>query len=280
MRLFFIALCISILSLSTNAQVKTPAASTACKVEQTVGLTDIMLEYSRPSVKGRTIFGDLVPYDKKWRAGANKNTMITVSESVNFGGTDVEAGTYALFFLPGKAEWTAYLYKNTENWGVPEEWKEDEVAATIKVKPAMNSCPVETMMYFIDDVTANSASLTLTWADLKVAIPMTFDTDSQVQATIDAVMDGPSGNDYYSAARYYRESGKNLDTALEWMDKSIEMRGEKYWMLRQKALILADKGEYKKATEAANRSLVLAKEAGSDGYVKMNEASIAEWAKM
>lgn len=269
--------CVFALYSITNAQVKTPAASPSCKIEQAIGLTSVTLEYSRPSQKDRTIFGDLVPYDKKWRTGANKNTMITFTDKVNFGGTDVEPGTYALFTQPSASSWEWWLYTDTENWGTPEEWSDDNVAATGKVNVSSISNGSESFNLYFDDLRDASATLNLDWADKRASWPVTLSTEEAVMKTIETTMAGPSGNDYYRAARYYRENGKDLKTSLEWMDKSIELRGEKFWILRQKSLVQADMGDYKGAITTAQRSIELAKEAGNDGYVKSNEASIKEW---
>lgn len=277
MKTILTLLLAGLLSFALSAQVKTPAPSPSSKVEQQVGLTDVTIEYSRPGVKDRTVFGDLVPYGKKWRTGANKNTMITFSTDATFGGQAVEAGSYAVFTMPGEKEWAVYLYKDTENWGVPEEWKEDMVAATATVKPVMMSNSTETMSISMENITDSGATFDLVWDKCKVSVPVGVGTDAMVIESIEATMAGPSGNDYYNAARYYRENGKDLTQALTWMDKAVEMRGEKFWMLRHKSLLHADMGDTKKAIEVATRSMELAKEAGNDGYVKMNAASISEW---
>ncbi len=274
-----IVLIMTIFSMAIG-QVKTPAASPSIKIEQEFGLTTVNLEYSRPGVKDRTIFGDLVPYDKMWRTGANKNTMITFSDDVTFAGTDVEAGTYALFTKPGKDMWDVYLYTDTENWGTPEDWDESKVAAKTMVKSTQLQSSVETFTLGLDNVSSDKADLVLTWDKAHVAIPLAVATDDMAMKTIDKVMDGPSAGDYYNAARYYRENGKDLDKALTWMTKAVEGRGETFWNTRQLALIQADKGDYKTAMATIKKSIDLAKTAGNDNYVKFGEASLAEWKKM
>ena len=280
MKKYFIGLFLTAIAFSSQAQVKTPSASPFCKVEQSVGLTDVSLEYSRPSAKDRTIFGDLVPFGKKWRTGANSTTKLGFSTDVNVGGVDVEKGQYALFTMPGEASWTVMLYSDTKGGGIPSDWDDSKVAASFEVAPMKSGMNFETMLINVNNLRNNSASIDLCWENTVVSIPLTVPSDEMVQSSIDKTMAGPSGGDYYNAARYYRESGKDLNKALEWMNKALEMNGDRFWSLRQKALLLADMGNAKEAIAVAKKSIELAKEAGNDGYVKANEKSIADWMKM
>ncbi len=260
-----------------NAQVKTPQPSPSCKVTQNVGLTEITLEYSRPGMKDRVIFGDLVPYDKMWRTGANKNSIITITDPMKIDGQDIEPGSYAIFTKPGKSSWEYYFYTDTENWGTPEEWSDEKVALKGMATPMNTKDEVENFTIGFDYLRDGAAKLGIAWGNTKVEIPVSLATDEMVMKTIETTMAGPSGNDYYNAARFYRENGKDLDQALTWMDKALEIRGEKFWILRQKALLQADMKDYKGAIKSATRSLELAKEANYDNYIKSNEASIKEW---
>jgi hypothetical protein len=268
------------LSVSTqlDAQIKTPAASPTAKMSTTVGLTDIGIEYSRPSKNGRKIFGDLVPFDAIWRTGANKNTTITFSDDVVIGGTELKKGDYAIFTKPGKTDWEVYFYNDTENWGSPEKWDDTKVAAKVMVTP-QNVSNTETFTINLGNVTNESCTLDLTWDNLNVPVKIMVPTDKKVSANITQVMAGPSAGDYYNAARYYREAKKDLNQALAWMNKSVEMGNDKFWVLRQKSLIEADMGNYKAAITTANQSLAKAKEAGNNDYIKMNMDSIAAWSK-
>jgi len=261
------------------AQIKTPAASPLAKAEYTVGLTTIQLEFSRPSKNNRNIFGDLVPYDQMWRTGANKNSMITFSDDVMIGGAEVKKGTYAIFTKPGMTNWEVYFYSDTENWGVPEKWDNAKVAAKVMVAPVKLSASTETFTLGIGNLTNTSCHLDLTWDNVNIPVKIEVPTDKTVSANIKQVMDGPTASDYYNAARYYREAKKDLSQALVWMNKSVDMGNNKFWHLRQKSLIEGDLGNYKDAIETAKKSLQLAKEAGNNDYVKMNEDSIAEWSK-
>lgn len=261
-----------------NAQIKTPAASPSAKLETTVGLTSVTLDYSRPSKNGRKIFGDLVPFDAMWRTGANKNSIITFGDDVMIGGAEVKKGSYAIFTKPGKTSWDVYFYTDTENWGTPEKWDETKVAAKLMVAPQTVSIN-ETFTLNIGNVTNESFHLEILWDNVSVPVKIELPTDKKVSANITQVMAGPSSGDYYNAARYYREAKKDLNQALTWMNKSIEMGNDKFWVLRQKSLIEADMGNYKAAIATANQSLAKAKEAGNNDYIKMNMDSIAAWSK-
>jgi len=276
-KLFILAGFLFVFS-AAKAQIKTPAASQGAKLETTVGLTNITLDYSRPSKNGRKIYGDLVPFDAMWRTGANKNSMITFSDDVMIGGSQVKSGTYAIFTKPGKDSWVVYFYSDTENWGTPEKWDDAKVAAKVMATP-QTITTTETFTLNIANVTNESCHLEIIWDNVNVPVKIEVPTDKKVTSAITQVMAGPSAGDYYNAARYYREAKKDLKQALAWMNKSIEMGNDKFWVLRQKSLIEADLGDYKAAIATANSSLAKAKEAGNNDYIKMNMDSIAAWSK-
>ena len=193
-------------------------------------------------------------------------------------GKEIEAGSYAIFTKPSTQSWEINFYSETENWGTPEAWDASKVAATVLVKSTKLNDKVETFTISIENLSDGSADLSISWDKTKVVVPFTVPTDEMVMASIEKTMAGPSSNDYYAAGRYYKDSGKDYNKALEMINKSIEMRGEeKFWMIRQKALTLAKLGKIEEAIVAAEKSIVLAKIAGNDDYVKSNEKSIAEW---
>lgn len=273
---FAMVACFSV----ADAQISTPAASPACKMTQTAGLTDITIEYSRPSVKGREIFGKLVPYGEMWRTGANKNTMITFSKDVKVAGTDVKAGTYALFTIPNKdSDWEVVLYTDTENWGVPEEWDAAKEAVRFKATPESMSSPVESFTIDVNDLTDRSCKIWLIWDKTSVGFDVELGTIEEVDASIKKVFDGPSANDYYQAGRFYLSADLDPNKAYEWLHKSNEME-PKYWKLRHESLALAKLKQYGKAIEVAKESKKLAEEAGNKQYVKYNEENIAKWSGM
>lgn len=264
-----------------NAQVETPAPSPSCKLEQKVGLTDVTLEYSRPGVKGRTIFGDLVPYDKIWRTGANKNSTITFSTDVVVDGQTLKAGSYAIFTKPGAETWEVYFYSDTENWGAPGKWDDSKVAAktTATVYPVPFN--VESFTMDINSINNNGATLEFIWEKTYVGVPFTVPTGDIVQKSIDKALNGPNANDFYAAAVYYLQEGKNLEQAKTWMEKAMSMVKEpRFWQLRQQSLLYAKLGDKKAAIAAAKKSLAGAEAAGNADYVKMNKDSLKEWGAM
>lgn len=279
MKKLFLLVCITLISVGGYSQIQAPAPSPFQKIEQKVGLTDVTLEYSRPSMKGRTIFGGLVPYGEIWRTGANANTKITFSDDVTIGEKTLKAGSYAIFTRPGQETWEIYFYSDSNNWGVPE-WDESKVAAVAKVNVYPVDMTVQTLTMLFGDLKNDSAVLGLIWEKTYVGVPIKFDTDSKVAASIDKVMGGPGAGDYYAAAVYYLESGKDIQMAKTWIDKAVSMRTDAFWYFRQQSLIYAKSGDKKGAIKAAQTSLAMAKEAGNADYVALNEKSLKEWGAM
>lgn len=260
----------------TTAQISTPAPSPSGKISQKVGLTDITVEYSRPSVKDRTIFGGLVPYGEMWRTGANKNTIVTFSDKVKIAGKELKAGSYALFTVPGKDEWEIIFYTDTENWGTPENYDAAKEAVRFKVKPQDFPFPIESFMVHIGNLENDKCTMGLGWDKTWVEFDINLNTDETVSKAISKVMSGPDANDYYAAGRYYFEAKKDLNKAYEWIHKSNEM-DPKFWKLRQEALVLAAMNKYQEAITVAERSKSMAIEANNKDYERMNTESINEW---
>ena len=278
-KLIFSLLLTVACSFGALAQIQTPAASPEQTLTQSVGLSSVTVQYSRPAMRGRAIFGDLVPMDKLWRTGANKNTLVTFESDATVGGSPLKAGTYALYTVPSKDEWTVYFYTDTENWGLPKPWDENKIAAVYKVKAQSLDSSVESFTITIDKVADSGAHLTISWENTSVAIPFGFDTESAVMQTIERTMNGPAAGDYYQAAVYYLNADKDINKAKTWIDKAIAMSEPAYWYYRQKALIYAKSGDKKGAIAAAERSMELAQAAGNQDYVAMNKKSLAEWTK-
>ncbi|MDA9907957.1 DUF2911 domain-containing protein [Flavobacteriaceae bacterium] len=266
------------LSLSVNAQIKSPQPSTSQTVTQTVGLTNIELSYSRPSMRERNIFGELVPYGKMWRTGANKNTTITFDKDVIIGSKEVKAGTYAIFTKPNAQSWEVYFYSDSSNWGTPAAWENEKVVASIKANVVAMPMEVETFTISFDAITNDSATLGFRWDHTYVAVPISFFTDTQVTKSIESVMSGPNAGDYYTAAVYYLNADKDIKKAKNWIDKAIEMReNPAFWYYRQQSLIYAKSEDKNGAIKAAKKSLALAKEAGNEDYVALNTKSLKAW---
>jgi len=263
-----------------SAQVVTPKASPAAKLQQKVGLADIQIEYARPGAKGRVVFGDLIPYGQMWRLGANENTKITTSEALIFGKDTLAAGTYALFAKPGQTSWELYFYTDYSNWGLPEPWDPTKVRLQVTAGVQKIQDYQENLAFQIDALSNNGGTLLITWENTKVSLPFALNTKAKVLASIDKTMAGPSANDYHAAATYYFNENLDLKKALEWSTKAVEMRGNSaYWMTRLKAQLQAANGDYKGAIETAKISIEAAKADGDDAYVRANEKSIAEWSK-
>ncbi len=281
MKKILLFVSVALVSFSMEAQINTPAASPSSTLKQTVGLTDVTIEYNRPSMRGRTIFGDLVPYGKIWRTGANKNTTIEFSSDVTIDGQELKAGSYAIFATPGESSWDIVFYSDTNNWGTPQNWDDSKVAA--KTTAEVYSIPdnIETFTITIDDLKNDGATLGMMWEKTYVGVKFEVPTDAAVMQNIAKVLDGPSGDDYYAAAVYYSSTGKDINKAKEWMDKAMAMTKEPaFWQLRQQSLILAKAGDKKAAIATAKKSLAAAEAAGNADYVKMNKDSLKEWGAM
>ncbi|MCB0767434.1 MAG: DUF2911 domain-containing protein [Flavobacteriales bacterium] len=255
-----------------------PQPSPKGKVQQVVGLTNVEVEYSRPSIKGRVIFGDLVPFDKLWRTGANLNTTIEFSAPVKFGDVDVKAGKYSLFTVPGKEVWVVHLNSNTELWG-EDEFKAEENVATIKVK-AEAADLTETLTIDIANVVNDRAELELRWEKTKVLIPIQADATEQALANIREAMakgDMKAGG-YGGSARFCLDRNVMTKEALTWAQKSVEM-DKKFWHVHTLARAQAANGMTKEAIATANESMTMAQEAKNEAYVKMNRDLIESLSK-
>lgn len=273
MKKILLSLLVVAFATSINAQVETPQPSPKSKLEQKVGLTDVTIEYSRPGVKGRKIFGDLVPYGKVWRTGANENTKITFSNDVVIDGKTLKKGTYALYTRPNANSWDIIFYSDANNWGNPRKWDESKVALSTTTKVFPMPMNMETFMIVVDDITDTSAMLGILWEKSYVGIKFEVPTAKLVDANITKVMSGPSASDYYNAAVYYFGANRDINKAKVWIDKAINMtsKNPRFWYIYRQALIHKKAGSKKTARKAAKLSKELAQKAGNTGYVKMNE---------
>lgn len=261
-----------------TAQIEAPAPSPFGKIEQKVGLTDVTVEYSRPGMRGRTIFGDLVPYGEIWRTGANANTKITFSDDVMINGKELKKGSYSIYTKPAEDSWEVMFYSTTDNWGVPQEWDDSKVALKATAETMEMPMAMETFTIVIDDLKNDSASLNFLWENTIAMLKMEFPTDEKTMASIDRVMNGPTANDYFAAGSYYHDAGKDLEKAHKWVSKAAEMAGDQaFWILRRKSLIEAEMGKKEQAIATAKKSMASAEKANNADYVKMNKESIAEW---
>ncbi|WP_026464061.1 DUF2911 domain-containing protein [Adhaeribacter aquaticus] len=267
---------------SAIAQIETPAPSPQGTVTQRVGLTDFTVRYSRPSLKGRTMFGETLPYGQPWRTGANGSTVLSFKDAVTIEGVKVPAGEYALYSIPTANEWTIILNKNTSFGGNTHQYKAEEDVARFTVKPTKTAVKTETLTINFTDVTPATANLEILWENTSVKFKIVTEVESKVMAQIqEKVINGKNVTPdlYAAAAVYYFDNNKDNKLALDWIKKANE-KDPKFWNLHSQAKIQAKNKDYKGAIASAEKSIALAKEAKNNDYVRMNEKLIADWKKM
>jgi hypothetical protein len=262
------------------AQLDLPRPSPKATVSQVVGLTTISLSYCRPGVKGRAIWGGLVPFDEPWRTGANEATTITFSDPVTVNGSALPAGTYALFTIPGKAGWTVVFSKDTTSWGT-NDYKVADDALRIKVAPRQAPAPVEWMTFRFDALTADSADVVLTWEKLEVPFTVKVEVVERVLAAARKAVAEAKPDDWrtaYRAADFCLVAKTNLDEAGQWLDKSIKVKPGYSNTLGQ-ARLTALRGSKKDAVTLAKKAIELGRAADPKTDVSQAEGLIAEWTK-
>lgn len=276
MKKSLLIVALAILTFAVEAQVQTPQPSPAGSVSTTVGLTDVKIDYFRPRVKGRKIFttdaSALVPYGAIWRTGANNGTKITFSDDVKVEGIAVPKGEYLILTWPGATEWTVSIYKDVNLGGDVDHYDASKDAAKFKVKPEKLAEKVETLTFNIGDISDDSktAKVQLAWENTSVKFTIASDYDAKVMKSIEASTK-VNPNNYFQAAVYYLENGKDLKQAKEWITKAAEANPSAFWVLHQKAKIEKALGDKAAATASANASLKAAKDANNRDYQMMNE---------
>lgn len=257
-----------------RAQLKIPSASPRQTTKQGFALGDITLEYSRPAVKGRTVFGDLVPYDKIWRTGANATSKITFSSDVKLEGKEVKAGTYGLFTIPGKTSWDVMLSKDLNLGANVGDYNKENEVVRVQVKPSTLTNRVETFTINLADIMPNSAVLEIMWDKTRVPVAITADIDQTILKNIEASMasDKPA---YFEAASYYYDNNRDLKQALGWATKATEQNPKAFWVMMLKARIELKMKEKASAIASAEKTVTLATEAKNADYVKMANDLIA-----
>jgi hypothetical protein len=273
---------ISILALAvlglTNIQaqqLKVPVPSPSQTVKQSFGLGDVTIEYSRPAAKGRTIFGDLVPFGKVWRTGANSATKITFSDDVKLEGKDVKAGTYALYTIPNKDSWDIMLYKDLTLGGNVADYKAENEVLKIQVKPTALSNKIESFTINMADVMPASATLELLWEHTRVPVSITTDIDSRVMKNIENTVVNDN-RPYFQAASYYYENNKDLKQALTWVNKALEANPKAFYMMLLKSKIEYKLNDKAAGKASAEKTITLATEAKNDDYIAMAKKLMAE----
>lgn len=280
MNKLFLTFLISLISISSFSQVKRPRKSFLQKTEQRVGLTDIKLEYFRPSMKGRVIFGGLEKYGEIWRTGANRNTIITFSKTVEINGKKLGAGSYSIYTIPNKDSWEILFYTDLENWGVPKDWDAQKIALQTTVAIFELNRDIETLTINIDNIKESSANLGIMWERTYVSIPIEFGFKEILEETTKAELNR-NVTDFHVAAVNYHERNYDLEQAKIWMEKAIYLRAKPYyWDYREYSIILSKLKRYKEAIKAANYCIELSKKLdGNRGNnaIKLSEKSIKEW---
>ena len=262
---------------STYSQIQSPQASPTGMISQTVGVSKISVEYSRPGAKNREIFGGLVPYGKVWRTGANKATKITFEENTVFGGKKVKKGDYSLFTVPGKEAWNILLNSETELWGAGD-YKEENEVCNITLKPIKTEDFTETFTIEFGAFNSFEAEMILKWANTKVVIPVKSMSKKKIEKQyLDLLVEGPSANSYYNGARFFLENELDMNLALEWVNKAISKREDAFWMQYRKACILEKLNRDKEAIATAKDVIKIAKEKEDDyGYIRKSEKLIED----
>lgn len=280
-KIFIAAAFVLTFMVNGSAQITTPQASPKAVIEQTVGLTNVKIEYSRPSAKGRSVYGELVPFGRMWRTGANANTIITFSNDVVISGKTLPAGSYALYTQPKADAWDVVFYDDTNNWGLPEKYDDKKEVLRASVKPEFLNRNVETLTIGVNNLDNDFGFLEIAWEKTMVALKFEVPTKATALKSIETAMAGPSANDLFAAAQYYYQSNGDQAKALAWINQSIAKFGNEapFYILRQKSLIQAKMGDKKGAIETAQLSLASAEKAKNVDYVKMNKDSIQEWSK-
>lgn len=256
-------------SAAINAQVKMPAPSPTQTIKQDFALGTIEVKYSRPAAKGRKVFGDLVPYNKLWRTGANAATLIKFTDAVEVQGKKVDTGTYVLYTIPGNDTWEVILNKGLNNWGI-DGYKESEDVLRFKVKPSTNKNKVENFTMQFSDIKPETCNLDIAWENTAVSIPFTATIKDRMRAQLTEALKGDKKPNW-NAAQFYFEYDNNPAKALEYATAATKENPKAFWVWIYKAKIEQALGNKTAALESSNTSLALAKEAKNDDYVKINE---------
>lgn len=280
MKRFVVILSLMISHFAVEAQVRIPEMSPKAVVKQVVGLTDVEIVYSRPSAKGRSVLGNLVPFGQLWRTGANDNSIITFGDDVVINGKTLKKGKYALYTIPNVQTWDVIFYTATDNWGTPKEFDDAKVALKVNVNEEALTKPVETFTLGINNLTTNSATLDISWENSYVSLKFEVPTNKLAIASIDKTLAGPTPEQFYTAAQYYYQSNGDIAKGRTYIDKAVEMsKNVPFYYLRLKSLIQAKQGDKKGAIETAKWSISASEAAGNKEYVEMNKASIDEWSR-
>lgn len=279
MKSIVLTLATLVLSLSVFAQsLNVPAASPMQTVKQAFGTSEITLEYSRPSANGRAVFGNVVSYDKIWRTGANQSTKITFGSDVKVEGIDLKAGTYAIYSIPGKDSWDIMFYKDLTMGGNVDKYKAENEVARVKVKPTRINDRVESFTVNFDGFKPAATTLSMSWENTRVSLGITTEIDAVVMKNIEKFVINDS-RPFYSAASYYYDNNKDMNLAMEWVNKAASSNPKAYWIQMLKAKIAVKQNDKKTAIAAATECNRLATEDKDDAYIKQSNDLLMELKK-
>lgn len=264
----------------SSSQIIIPPLSQRQTVEQKVGFTEVKIEYCRPHVRGRQIFGGLEAYGEVWRTGANRNTHISFSDKVTVAGKTLPAGTYTLFTRPDSSIWKVYLYPYDNGYGVPDDFSEDKAHIISSVPVFELNRKFENLTINLENAKDNSADLTIIWENTYIAVPIKFSTHEKLLSDIDDIVNSHSG-DYYSAAKYYLSTGQDLEKAKHLIEQSIKLREQpggdpQFWIFQLQAEILFANNENKEALAIAKKAMDMASSRGPEDMFVLQIASLIE----
>jgi len=274
LRITFLAILITSFT-AFSQRLKTPALSPSSKITQQIGLTEVGVEYARPSAKGRLVFGGLVPYGKIWRTGANASTKITLNEAAKIGGNEIESGTYALYTIPGKDLWTIIIHGNTKIRSLAGDvYQQADDIFRFEVMPQKTSDYIETFTFQFTDITASNLNLTLSWENTLIKISIAVEVDEKIAAQMAEFLKEPASiphRTYFEAAQYYLNNGKDLKLAEAWINEALvkSQNNFRYGLLKSKIQYKA--GNIKAAVETINMANTWAVEAGNANYIEQTE---------
>ncbi|MFM8255564.1 MAG: DUF2911 domain-containing protein [Bacteroidota bacterium] len=260
--------------ITSQAQLRTPAPSPAQTIKQDFGLGNLEISYSRPAMKGRKIFGDLVPYGNVWRTGANGATTLQFSDEVTIGGVKIAPGKYGLLSIPNKDSWTLIISKQTDVTS-PAAYKQEMDVVRVNAPVSKSNSRTENFMIQVDNIKSTQCQIELSWDQVKVALTVDTDIDTRIMQQINTAMQGEKPP-YFNAAMYFMENGKDLNQALSWFEKAAAATPTAYWVHHQLANCQAKLGKKAEAKATAQKSKELAMAAKNMDYVKLNEKLLAE----
>lgn len=260
---------------NVDAQIKTPALSPSSTIMQTVGMTDFTVKYSRPAMRGRDIFGALVPYGEVWRTGANAATKVTISDDITVEGKELKKGDYAMFSKPGMTSWEIHFFPYTTSSA--GGYGDATAAVVATVKPMKSAKALENFQISFIDMKNESATMCLAWANTVVPVKLGVGAHASAMKSIERTLAGPSNGDYFSAGMYMANNNEDIEKAISYIRKATESDDPKFWQLKQESELMAKLGRMPEAIAKAKKSLALATKADNKNYIRMNTENITAW---